>query len=410
MLSEAQTNSRILAEYRQCTPGSAKLAAAARQVLPSGITHDSRHMWPYGIYVDRAEGTRKWDVDGREYVDYFGGHGALLLGHNHPKVTDAVRDALERGTHFGANHAAEVRWGQAVQALMPSAERVRFTASGTEATHLAVRLARAYTGRPRLVRFRMHFHGWNDHMTSGFTNHFDGSPTPGVLKGVADDVLLLPPGDVEALKHAFATHDDIAAVVVEPTGGTFGRVPIAPEFLAVLREETARAGILLIFDEVITGFRVAPGGAQAEFGITPDLTTLAKILAGGLPGGALAGRADILEHLDFEAAEQKGFEKVQHPGTFNANPLSAAAGATALDIIRSEPVCRVANDYAAELRDRLNAELRAAGVPWVVYGTFSGFHIFLNPRGRSIDASFDALRVPADELKAAPGPVADKFR
>jgi glutamate-1-semialdehyde 2,1-aminomutase len=410
MLTEVQTNSRILAEYRQRTPGSAQWAEAARQTFPSGITHDARQMWPYGIYVDRAEGSRKWDVDSNEYVDYFGGHGALLLGHNHPKIIAAVRDTLARGTHFGANHVAEVRWGQGVQALLPSAERVRFTASGTEATHLAVRLARAHTGRSRLVRFRMHFHGWNDHMTSGFSNHFDGSPTPGVVKGVADDVLLLPPGDVGALKDAFATHGDIAAVVVEPTGGTFGRVPIEPEFLAVLREVTAKAGTILIFDEVITGFRVSPGGAQGEFGITPDLTTLAKILAGGLPGGALAGRADILEHLDFEVAEQKGFEKVQHPGTFNANPLSAAAGATALDIIRSEPICRTANDYAAELRDRLNAELRAAGVPWAVYGTFSGFHIFLNPDRRSVDVSFDALRVPPDELKATPRPLADKLR
>jgi glutamate-1-semialdehyde 2,1-aminomutase len=410
MLTEAHTNSRILAEYRQRTPGSAQSADEARQVFPSGITHDARQMLPYGIYVERAEGARKWDVDGNEYVDYFGGHGALLLGHNHPKVVAAVSEALSRGTHFGANHRAEVRWGQAVQALLPSAERVRFTASGTEATHLAVRLARAHTGRTRLVRFRMHFHGWNDHMTSGFSNHFDGSPTPGVVKGVADDVLLLPAGDVAALKDAFATHGDIAAVVVEPTGGTFGRIPIEPEFLAVLREVTAKAGTLLIFDEVITGFRVSSGGAQGEFGITPDLTTLAKVLAGGLPGGALAGRADILEHLDFEAAERKGFEKVQHPGTFNANPLSAAAGAAALDIIGSEPVCRRANEYTGELRDRLNAELRSAGVPWAVYGTFSGFHIFLNPERRNVEGDFDALRVSPDELKATPRPLADKLR
>jgi glutamate-1-semialdehyde 2,1-aminomutase len=410
MLTETHTNSRILAEYRQRTPGSARSADAARQLFPSGINHDARQMLPYGIYVDRAQGPRKWDVDGNEYVDYFGGHGALLLGHNHPKIVAAVGEALSRGTHFGANHPAEVRWGQAVQSLVPSAERVRFTASGTEATHLAVRLARAHTGRSRLVRFRMHFHGWNDHMTSGFTSHFDGSPTPGVVKGVAEDVLLLPPGDIDALRDAFATHDDIAAAIVEPTGATFGRIPLAPEFLSVLREVTSAAGAVLIFDEVITGFRVSPGGAQAHYGIRPDLTTLAKILAGGLPGGALAGHRDILDHLDFAAAEQKGFEKVQHPGTFNANPLSAAAGATAIDIIRSEPVCRQANEYADELRDRLNAEVRAAGVPWAVYGTFSGFHIFLNPNRRSLDGGFDPLQIPPEELKTSPQPLADKLR
>ncbi len=175
------TNSRIVAAYRERTPSSAALAAQAGELFPSGLTHDSRHLLPYGIYVDRARGPRKWDVDGHEYVDYFGGHGALLLGHNHPQVMAAVRAACERGTHFGASHEAEVRWGRKVTEMVPCAERVRFTASGTEATHLALRLARAFTGKRKLVRFRTHFHGWHDHMTSGVQNHFDGSATTGVL-------------------------------------------------------------------------------------------------------------------------------------------------------------------------------------------------------------------------------------
>ncbi|HET7409094.1 MAG TPA: aminotransferase class III-fold pyridoxal phosphate-dependent enzyme, partial [Paracoccaceae bacterium] len=385
MFEHARSNSGILAAYRGRTPGSARMAEEARAVLPSGIAHDSRHMRPYGIYVDHAQGSRKRDVDGNEYVDYFGGHGALLLGHGRPEVLHATRAALEQGTQFGANHPLEVRWGRLVQEMVPSAGRVRFTGSGTEATHLALRLARAHTGRTKLLRFRTHFHGWHDHMTSGYASHFDGSPTAGVVPGIAEEVLLLPPGDIGALRDAFAAHGaEIAAAIIEPTGASFGRIPIRPDFLEALRDETAKAGAVLIFDEVITGFRVSPGGAQGQLGITPDLTTLAKILAGGLPGGAVAGRADILARLDFDAAEREGFEKIQHPGTFNANPISAAAGVAALEIISSEPACTRASEFAAELRDRLNAELASAGAPWAVYGTFSGFHFFLNPTGRAI--------------------------
>lgn len=408
---DAQTNSTLVAEYLQRTPRSAELAGEARNVFPSGITHDGRFLLPHGIYVDAGKGSRKWDVDGNEYVDYFGGHGALLLGHCHPRVQAACVEALGEGTQFGASTPREVRWGQAVQRLMPGVERVRFTASGTEATHLAVRLARAFTGRPKLARFATHFHGWHDHMTSGYASHFDGTPTPGVVAGINDHVILLPPNDPDALRATLTGRDDIAALIVEPTGASFGRVPIADGFLATLREVTREAGVLLIFDEVITGFRVSPGGAQVHYGITPDLTTMAKIVAGGLPGGAVGGRADVLDHLDFAAAEARGFEKIQHPGTFNANPVSAAAGIAALDIIATTDACEKANAYAAELRDRLNALLKARRSPFAVYGTFSGFHIFLNPKRRALDpADFDPLSVPSAELKAAPRPLLDRLR
>ena len=410
MLMEERT-STIVAEYRRRTPKSRELAREARAVFPSGITHDSRHMRPYGIYVDRAKGSRKWDVDGNEYVDYFGGHGALLLGHCHPRVTAAVQAALADGTQFAANTGLELRWGRMVQSLVPSVERVRFTASGTEATHLALRLARAHTGRARLIRFATHFHGWHDHMTSGYADHFDGSPTAGVVGGVAENVTLLPPNDVGALRRALETHNDVAAVIVEPTGASFGRVPTAPGFLEALREATQNAGVVLIFDEVITGFRVSPGGAQARYGVRPDLTTMAKIVAGGLPGGAVGGRADIMRRLDFEAAEAMGFEKIQHPGTFNANPVSAAAGVAALDVIGTTPACATANAFAAELRQRLNTAIKASGVPWAAYGTFSGFHIFLNPKNRSINPmNFEPLGVPVGELKAAPVALVDRLR
>src|SRR3981189_931925 len=178
--TDSATNSAIVADYRPRTPGAGALFERARKVLPSGITHDARYLDPYSIHVARAKGPRKWDVDGNEYVDYFGGHGALLLGHNHPAVLAAMHQTLDRRTHFGSNHVGEVRWGEAVCRLIPSAERVRFTSSGTEATLMAVRLARAFTGKTKLVRFLTNFHGWHDHMTAGHASHFDGSATAGV--------------------------------------------------------------------------------------------------------------------------------------------------------------------------------------------------------------------------------------
>ena len=387
MSASTLPNTTLAHSYAAATPGSASLAAEARALLPSGIAHDARHFDPYPIYVDRARGPLKWDVDGNEYVDYFGGHGALLLGHNHPAVMQAVHAQLDRGTHFGACHELEVRWADLVRRMVPSAERVRFTSSGTEATLMALRLARAATGRGKLMRFKGHFHGWHDHMTSGHMSHFDGTPTTGVLEGVADGVLLAEPNDVEGVTRLFEQHRDIAAVILEPTGGNFGRMPIRPDFLQVLRDLASASGALLIFDEVVTGFRVAPGGMQDLAGVMPDLTTLAKILAGGLPGGAVAGRKDLLDLLDFGVAKARGVEKVAHPGTYNGNPLSAAAGIATLEIIGSTDATARANAFGEDLRRGLNAVLEEEGVKWAVHGSYSGFHIFTNPAGADITPS-----------------------
>ncbi|HEY8289200.1 MAG TPA: aspartate aminotransferase family protein [Acetobacteraceae bacterium] len=395
-------NATLLAAYEAMTPGSASLAAKARTLLPSGLSHDSRHFDPYPIYVSRAQGPLKWDVDGNRYVDYFGGHGALILGHNHPVVMEAVRQALERGTHFGACHELEVRWAELVTQMVPSAERVRFTSSGTEATLMALRLARAYTGRDKLVRFRGHFHGWHDHMTSGHTNHFDGTPTTGVLDGVSDNVLLCDPNDVAGITRIFNDHKDIAAVILEPTGANFGKMPIAPSFLTLLRDLTRQAGSILIFDEVVTGFRVAPGGVQEALGVVPDMTTLAKILAGGLPGGAVAGRKDILDLLDFKLTKAAGREKIAHPGTFNANPVSAAAGVATLEILGSTDACARANAFGETVRAKMNEVLEDEGVRWAVHGSYSGMHVFTNPDGAKIvPSAFDAAAfIPAMINKA----------
>ena len=410
MAQSELTNSRIVAAYCERTERSSALASQAGDVFPSGITHDSRRILPYGIYVDHAEGPYKWDVDGNKYIDYYGGHGALILGHGRPEVVGAVQEQVARGTHFGACHDLELRWGNLVREMVPSAETVRFTSSGTEANLMALRLARAYTGRRKIVRFLGHFHGWHDHVAFGVTNHFDGTPTPGVLAEIADSTILVPAGDVSVFRKAIEDDGDVAAVILEPTGASSGQMPLDGEFLQGLRQATSENGVVLIFDEVVTGFRVSPGGAQAHYGITPDLTSLAKILAGGLPGGAVCGRSDILDHLDFDIAAAKGFEKIGHQGTYNANPLSAAAGVAALQIVRDSDACARANALTDKLRAGLNTVIAEEGLPWACHGNFSCFYLFLNPQGLPIGPhDFDAAQYGHDVFKAA-SPLTTKLR
>ena len=387
----ALSNSSIETRYRSRTPGSLALAEEAGGLLPSGIAHDSRYMSPYGIYTDHAEGAHKWDVDGNRYIDYYGGHGALLLGHRHPDVMAAVHGQLDQGTHYGTCHALEPAWAQIICDLVPCAERVRFHSSGTEATHMALRLARAFTGRERVIRFQGHFHGWHD-----------ATATSGVMQSVADGVVLVPPGDVEALAAALSG-EDIAAVIIEPIGSNSGKEPVEPSFLTELRALTLKYGTVLIFDEVVTGFRLAPGGAQGRFGITPDLTTLAKIVAGGLPGGAVCGRKEILDWLDYEVSEHLGREKIRHQGTFNANPISAAAGLKTLEIVRDTDACARADGTAQSLRCAMNEVLESEGIPWSVYGEYSVLHFFTNPAGEKLQAaSFDANHAPRDFFATDP--------
>jgi len=362
--------------YTDALPASHALFDRARRVFPDAVTHDNRRMQPFPLYVERADGAYKWDVDGRQYIDYWMGHGALLLGHNPPAVREAVREQAMRGTHYGACHEKEVEWGEWVCRLVPSAERIRFTASGTEATHMAVRLARAFTGKRHIVKFAGHFHGWHEGLEIGVRAPYEAEPEAGQLREVVDLVSVLPPDDIAAVRERLARRD-VAAVILEPTGGHFGTIPLPASFARALREETRRADALLIFDEVVTGFRVAPGGAQELFGVTPDLTTLAKILAGGLPGGAVAGRADVLSFLSTKAsAEENRRSKIAHPGTFNANPLSAAAGVAMLAQVAGGEKIRVANAQAAKLRHGLNEILARERIAWKVYGESSDWKIF----------------------------------
>lgn len=368
MLTQVQTRPMTLAErYAARFPGSKRRYDKARSIFPAGVTHDVRMMQPFPIYIEKALGSKKWDVDGHELIDYFVGHGALLLGHCPADVVRAVQEQMAKGTHYGACHDLEIAWGEWVQKLVPSAERVRFTSSGTEATLMALRLARLFTGRPRFLRFLGHFHGWHDYVSPGCDPPYDTVNVPGIPPDVAGISVAVKPNDLDLFEHTLKSDSDIGAVILEPTGGHWGSVPLRGEFLHGLREITQRLGRLLIFDEVITGFRISPGGAQGYYGVKPDMTSLAKILAGGLPGGALAGRADILAFLE----PRPGQPKMKHPGTYNANPLSAAAGVAALSRVAQGEACNQANTMARELRNKLNAMFAANKFPWIAYGDFS---------------------------------------
>jgi glutamate-1-semialdehyde 2,1-aminomutase len=385
-----------LERYQAEFANSRKLYEQARSVFPGGVTHDLRYLEPFPVYIERAQGAHKWDVDGHDLVDYWSGHGALLLGHSHPEVVEAVQRQMGRSTHPGACHELEIEWGNWVKLLVPSAERVRFVSSGTEATLMALRLARIFTGRPRVLKFAGHFHGWHDFLAPAAELPYAGT-VPGVPREVMADTVIVPPNDAAQVDRALTSDPQIGCVILEPTGGHFGSVPIRGEFLKALRELTTRHGRLLIFDEVITGFRVHPGGAQGHYRVKPDLTTLAKILAGGLPGGCLAGRADVLAALEF----RPGKPKMKHPGTFNANPLSAAAGTTALRLVAGGEPCRRANEIGRLLRRRLNDLFSRRNAPWVAYGEFSGFKLLPEYRGpRPSDDTFTPYGGAVDQLEA----------
>ncbi len=392
----------ITEAYVRFHPGSAALYEESLRIFPSGVTHDVRFLQPFPVFVDRAQGSRKWDVDGNEYVDYVMGHGALFMGHAHPEITAAVVEQAQKGTHYGANHRLELEWGKLVREIVPSAEEVRFTSSGTEATLMAIRLARAYTGRDRLLKFDQHFHGWHDAVVGVRAPEAENPHAAGVPSGTAGNTISIPQNYIAFVEEKLAS-GDVAAVILEPTGASWGTLPLRKGFLADVRDATRRHNAVLIFDEVVTGFRVAPGGAQERYGVTPDLTTMAKILAGGLPGGAVAGKAGIVSMLEIrDDAAWNSERRVQHPGTFNANPLSAAAGVAMLKIVATGQHHGHADALNARLVPALNAGIEAAGVPGGAYGLASYFHIVL---GRDLPRPSGGIEWPwRDGDPSAEGP------
>src|SRR5207248_8968510 len=364
-------------EYADARPRSAALSGRARQSMPSAAAHDGRVFAPFPFYVERADGARKWDVDGHVYLDCWSGHGALILGHNHPAIVRAITEQARRGLHYSACSELEVRWAELIRQCVPGADKVRFTLTGTETTALAVRVARAFTGRSKLVKFQGHFHGVHDALVAAVKDPFEIPMSAGVPPETLATTLVARPNDLAHVRELLDEHE-VAAVILEPAGARSMTVPTNPAFLGALRELTRARGVVLIFDEVVTGFRMAPGGAQEYYGVTADLVCLAKAVAGGLPGAALAGRDDLLDTIALKGdAKRDRTQRVADQGTFSGTPLIAAAGVAALEILKTGQVQRELNRLGDRLRGAMNAVLKTRGVPGCVYGASSIFRIFL---------------------------------
>jgi len=340
--------------------------ARARSLIPGGVNSPARAFGGVGgepIFFERADGQWLTDIDGHRYLDYIGSWGPMILGHRHPRVVAAIERALSRGTSYGAPTEGESHLAELIIAAVPSVEKVRMVSSGTEATMSAVRLARGYTGRSGIVKFAGNYHGHVDALlvAAGSSAATLGVPdSPGVTAGATQDTILLDYNATEALEDLFAARgDEIAAVLLEPVVGNMGLVVPSHDFLAAARRLTEKHGALLVFDEVMTGFRLAYGGAQEIHGVTPDLTTLGKIVGGGLPLGAYGGRRDIMDNV-LPAG------KVFQAGTLAGNPLAVAAGTATLEELRDHSPYPLLERHGARLEAGFRAAAAAAGVPvWI---------------------------------------------
>ena len=354
-----------------------RLFQAARALLPGGVSSPVRAFGSVGgtpRFLVRGRGSRVWDADGNEYVDYVGSWGPLILGHAHPEVVRAVQETAAAGLSFGAPHPLEVALAEAVRRVYPVLERLRFVNSGTEATMSALRVARGFTGRDHVLKFKGNYHGHADGLLveagSGALT-FGRPSSAGVPEAYAGLTLVGSYNDPEALEAIFAEHGErIAAVIFEPVVGNAGVIPPRPDFLAALRRLTREYGALLIADEVMTGFRLAPGGATERYGLEPDLVTLGKILGGGLPAAAYGGRAEVMAQVAPEGP-------VYQAGTLSGNPLAMAAGLATLQALEREPeIYDRLEAYGARLQEGLAATLDAAGVPHTINRVGSMLTVF----------------------------------
>jgi len=365
--------------YRRTTPTSRALHERAVKVMPGGTTRTTTYFDPYPLYIDRGEGCRIWDVDGTERIDMLGNYTAMILGHAHPKVVEAINRQAARGTAFAAANPIEVELATLLCERVPSLDLVRFCNSGTEATMFAMRLARAFTGRPKIARIEGGYHGTHDY--AEVSNHpvvSDAGPgdepiarpdSIGTPSWVLESTVILPFNNPDAAERILRQEGaSVAAVILEPIIGAGGVIAATNAFLDRLRSVTLELGILLIFDEVIS-LRVAPGGAQQLYGVTPDLTTMGKIIGGGLPVAAFGGRADVMELLD-----PRREPNLPQGGTYNGNPLGMAAGVAALKELTPD-VYQELNRQGARVKDQLTEVFASHGLPAQVNGAGSLFAI-----------------------------------
>ncbi len=359
--------------------GSRKLMTRARRVIPGGVNSPVRAFGSVGgaaRFIEHGKGCRVWDVDGNEYVDYVGSWGPLILGHANPKVLRAVRQAMARGTSFGAPTELEVELAEELCRALPAMDRVRMVSSGTEATMSAIRLARGATGRERILKFDGCYHGHVDSLLVGAGSGVAtlGIPgSPGVPAAMTELTILVPYNDPEAVRDAFRRWgDEIAAVLVEPVAGNMGCVPPVPGFLESLRETCDEHGSLLVFDEVMTGFRVAWGGAQRRYRVKPDLTCLGKVVGGGMPAAAYGGRRDLMKQIAPEGP-------VYQAGTLSGNPLAMAAGLATLQELQQPGVYEGLEDRARRLAEGLQAVADDVGVEFTTASVGGMFGFFFHP-------------------------------
>lgn len=361
-------------------PHSDALMERARAVIAGGVNSNVRLLSvPKPLFFSHGQGSRITDVDGHTYLDYILGQGPLIHGHGHPELLKAAQEGMSRGMMFAAQHEGEVRLAEKVCAMVPAAERVRFASAGSEVVQAALRIARAHTGRQKILKFEGHYHGWYDNVLASVAPPLDAAGpveapntvpgSKGISSAAQEDLIVLPWNDLELLERTLRTRaHEIAAVITEPIMCNVGCIMPRPGYLEGLRALCSELGIVLIFDEIITGFRLAPGGAQEFLGVVPDLCTFAKAMAGGFPVACLAGRADLMESLS---------QGVNHSGTYNANVLVIEATLASLDLLTR-------NDGAAyrhlfrlgtRLREGVRAAFEAAGIPVQIQGPGPMFHV-----------------------------------
>lgn len=350
--------SSIVEEYESRTRKSAELFRRAKGVMPGGVNHNIRAFRPHPFCTASANGNVLMDVDGNRYIDFWNGHGSLILGHNHPQVVQAVKAQIERSSHYGTFNENEILLAEQICRMLPSAEMVRFTNSGTEAVMYALRLARAYTRRVKIGKFEGGWHGGFNDVHIGTKPPLNKPPSAGMPRDELKNTVLLPYNDLSGVRRK-VRGERLACIIIEPMLGQ-GCVAAERDFLQGLKELCERTGSLLIFDEIITGFRLARGGAQEYFGIKPDITTIGKIIGGGYPVGAIAGPSGIMERMD--PSKHPPPEIAYQGGTFCGNPVTMAAGLATLRILDNEGVYDRINDLGARARKGIAEAFEGKGV------------------------------------------------